>query len=145
MEKTRKKLIGGLMAATLIAIIGATVVSAQNEDGMLWGNPDVFSELTDEQKEDLQETLKQKFEEYGVEMPTRDEILDKQIEQTELKLEILNRQKELREEGYEWEDIREIIKDEFELEFPDNCLGMKFGHHHGRGFPNFNSSEESDL
>ena len=115
MEKTRKKLIGGLMAATLIAIIGATVVSAQNEDGMLWGNPDVFSELTDEQKEDLQETLKQKFEEYGVEMPTRDEILDKQIEQTELKLEILNRQKELREEGYEWEDIREIIKDEFEL------------------------------
>ena len=127
MKKTSKKIIGGLMIATILAVIGAAVVSAQTENGMFWGGRGFMKELTDEQREELQATMQQKFEEYGIEMPTRDEMLDKKIEHTKQRLEILERQKELREEGYEWEDIQEIIQDEFELEFPEEGKHMRFG------------------
>lgn len=134
MKKTTKKLISSLMIATILVVVGVTVVSAQNEEGMFWGGRGVMFQLTDEQIENLQETIQQKFEEYGIDMPTRDEILDTQIERTEQRLQILNRQKELREEGYEWDDIQEIIQDEFELEFPEEGKCMRFGHGHLRGF-----------
>lgn len=150
MKKTSKKLMGCLIIATILAVIGVTVVSAQTEDGMFWGRRGFMNELTDEQREDLQTTIQQKLEEYDIEMPTRDEMLDKQIERTEQRLEILNRQKELREEGYEWEEIRDIIEEEFDLELPDGeGQGMMFGHNFRcgscRGPRGFISGEESDI
>jgi hypothetical protein len=144
MKKTSKKIIGGLMIATILAVIGATVVSAQTEDGMLWGRPGLFEELTEEQKEDLKTTMQQKFEEYGIEMPTRDEMLDEHIAQTEQRLEILNRQKELRVEGYEWEDISEIIQEEFDIDFPEVGARVRFGHRHCRGYRGFLLDEEPE-
>ena len=137
MKKTSKRLMGCLIIATILAVIGVTVVSAQSEDGMFWGGRGFMTQLTDEQREDIRATMQQKFEEYGVEMPTRDEMLDKQIESTEQRLEILNRQKELREEGYEWADIQEIIQDEFELEFPKEGKFMRFGRGRCGGFRGF--------
>lgn len=134
MKKTSKKLVGCLIIGTILAVIGVTVVSAQTEDGMFWGRRGFMAELTEEQKEDLQTTVQEKLEEYGIEMPTRDEILDRQIEQTEQRLKILNRQKELREEGYEWEEIKDVIQEEFDLEFPaGEGQGMMFGHGFRRG------------
>jgi hypothetical protein len=158
MKKTSKKLFGGFMIAMLIATIGAVIASAatvetsedDTEQTLFWSRRPMFgpgpfySELTDEQREDLQATIQQKFEEYGIEMPTRDEILEKQIERAEKRLEILNRQKELREEGYEWEEIHEIIQDEFELDFPAEGQHMQFKHGHCRGFRGFMASENSD-
>jgi DNA-binding transcriptional MerR regulator len=87
------------------------------------------SDLTDEQQtelEDLITTLKdqnvtpdeiqtairEKLDEYGI----LDTQLDTEIAQTEQRLTILNRQKELRNEGYSWDEIRNIIEDEFGLE-----------------------------
>jgi hypothetical protein len=139
MKKTSKKIMGSLMIATILAVIGVTVVSAQTENGMFWGGRGFMTELTDEQREELQATVQQKFEEYGIEMPSRDEMLDKKIEHTKQRLEILERQKELREEGYEWEDIQEIIQDEFELEFPEEGQHMRFGRGHCGYFRGFGS------
>lgn len=148
MKKTNsKKLVGGLLVVMLVATIGAVLVSAQDsEDGMLWGKRGFMTELTDEQREEMKTTMQQKFEEYGIEMPTRDEMLDKQLEHTEQRLEILNRQKELREQGYEWEEIRDIIQEEFELELPEEGQGMRFGRGHRGGFRRgFMSDDVSDL
>lgn len=150
MKNIRKKILGSFMIIIILAVIGVTVVSAQTEDGLFWGGRGLFAELTDEQREDLQTTIQQKLEEYGIEMPTRDEILEKQIERTEQRLEILNRQKELRDEGYEWDDIRDIIEEEFDLEFPaGEGQGMMFGHGFRcgpcRGPRGFISGEDSDL
>jgi hypothetical protein len=146
MKKTSKKIFGGLMVGMLIAIIGAVIASAQ---------PGFFSELTDEQKEELQEmrdalledgatceelreATRDQLESYGIDIPTRDEMLEKQIEHTQKKLEILERQQELREEGYEWDEIKEIIQEEFELDFPEGqgCnkafrRGFRNGYHKG--------------
>jgi len=92
------------------------------------------------------------LEEYGVDVPTRDEILDKNIENAEKRLEILKRTKELRQNNSElyWEEIDEIIQEEFELELPENeGNSMRFGRGFGRGpckGPHgFLSDEESDL
>ena len=123
MKKTRsKKFVGGLMAVMLLATIGAVLVSAEfeNEDAtqnqeMLWknqqqcGEPPFLSDLTVEQREELEtimtslkeegaskeeirEAIFDKLDEYGV----LDKNLDDKIEHTEQKLEILNRKKELR-------------------------------------------------
>ena len=76
------------MIAMLIATIGAVIVSA---------NPDLFADLTDEQrqeirdfknslieegytKEEVHEAMKEKLEENGIVLPTREEMLDKKIE-----------------------------------------------------------------
>ena len=136
MKKTNsKKLVGGLLVVMLVATIGAVLVSAQeSEGGMFWGKRGFMTELTDEQREEMKTTMQQKFEEYGIEMPTRDEMLDKQLEHAEQRLEILNRQKELREQGIEWEEIRDIIQEEFELEFPEEGQDMRFGRGRCGGF-----------
>ncbi|NHJ85934.1 MAG: hypothetical protein FK734_10765 [Asgard group archaeon] len=105
----------------------------------------LFYELTDEQEEELiqlkqtmidkgatceeiQEAVMEKLDEWGI----LDKRLDEAIEQTELRLEILNRQKELREQGYSWEEINSLIQEEFELEgmFLE---GEMFGHGFGHG------------
>ena len=88
------------------------------------------------------------LEEYGVDVPTRDEILDKNIENSEKRLEILKRTKELRQNNSElsWEEINEIIQEEFELELPeDEAQGMRFGRGPCDGPHGFMSDEESDL
>ena len=148
MKKTNsKKLVGGLLVVMLIATIGAVLVSAQDsEGGMFCGKRGFMTELTDEQREEMKTTMQQKFEEYGIEMPTRDEMLDKQLEHTEQRLEILNRQKELREQGIEWGEIRDIIQEEFELEFPKQGKGMKCGRGRYGSFRRGPMSEDaSDL
>ena len=118
----------------LITTIGAVVVSA---------HPGFLSDLTDEQKEELKdirqsliedgatceeirETMREQLESYGVELPTREEMIDKKIERTEKRLEILNRIKELIEENPDItrEEIREIISEEFDIEFPEDGNGM---------------------
>jgi len=143
MKKTTKRVFGGLMIAMLIATIGAVVVSA---------NPGLFAELTDEQrqeirdyknnlieqgytKEEVHEAMKEKLEEYDIELPTREEMLDKKIEHTEQKLEILYRIKELIEENPEIteEEIKEIIEEEFDIELPEEGSGKMKGHRGLRG------------
>ena len=105
------------------------------------GSRNLFYELTDEQEEEIvqlkesmiadgatceeiREALMQKLDEWGI----LDNRLDDAIEQTEKRLEILNRQKELREQGYSWEEINDLIQEEYDLEsFTDNYPGMDFG------------------
>ena len=87
------------------------------------------SELTDEQQTELEELLtslreqnasfdeirtaiQEKLDEFGV----LDTQLDNEIAQTEQRLTILTRQKELRNEGYSWDEINTIIEDEFDLQ-----------------------------
>jgi hypothetical protein len=61
----------------------------------------------------------------------------------------LNRQKELRNEGYSWDEIRNIIEDEFDLENTTG-VGQDMMFEHGfecgpcRGSRGFITSEESD-
>jgi len=145
MKKTSKKIIGGLIAAVLLATVGAIIVSA---------SPGFLSELTDEQKAELndlrntlieegatctesREAIKEKLESYGIEFPTHEEMLDKQINQTQQRLDILLRIKELIQQNPDitQEEINEIIKEEFNLEFPNEmCEGRAFGKGFGRGF-----------
>ena len=101
-----------------------------------------FYNLTEEQKTELKEliqnlkesgansseirnAIQDKLDEYGV----LDEQLDNAIEETELRLNILNREKELREQGHSWDEIKQIIQDEFEFEAPvGEYHGMMFRH-----------------
>ena len=149
MKTTSKKIIGGFMVAALIATIGAVAVSAQGP---------FFNDLTDEQKQEMKdlrqslidegktraethEEMRSQLEGYGIELPTREEMIDKRIEQTEQKLEILNRVKDLIEENPELtkEEIRDIISEEFELELPEDGKGMMFRHRGRCGPRDFNS------
>ena len=135
MKKTSKKIFGGFLVFTLLATIGAVVVSA---------HPGFFSELTDEQKEELKElrqelidegkncseireTMREQLEEYGVEFPTREEMIDDRINRTKQKLEILERTKEIIQENPDIteEEIREIIQEEFDLLMPEEGYGMR--------------------
>jgi len=120
------------------------------------------SELTDAQKtelkglmtnlrnqnatpEEIRTAIQEKLDEFGV----LDTQLDNEIAQTEQRLSILNRQKELRNDGYSWDEIRNIIEDEFDLQ---NTTGvgqdMMFEHGYGHepcgGLRGFNSSEKPD-
>ena len=120
------------------------------------------SELTDEQQTELEElmatlreqnatpdeiriAIQEKLDEFGV----LDMQLDNEIAQTEQRLTILNRQKELRNEGYSWDEMRTIIEDEFGL---DNATGVGwdmmgghgFGHGPHRGVQEFIVPEESE-
>jgi hypothetical protein len=95
-----------------------------------------FSELTEEQQneieslredminngatpEEIREAVTLQLKEYGIEIQSRDDMLDDEIERTAQRLEILERQKILREEGYSWEDIKNIIAEEFENELQE--------------------------
>lgn len=120
------------------------------------------SELTDEQQTELQDlmtslreqnataeemrtALKEKLDEFGV-LDTR---LENEIACTEQRLTILNRQKELRDEGYSWDEISGIIEDEFGLENATdigwNMMGgHRFGHGPRRCLQEFTPFEESN-
>ena len=127
---------------------------------MRFGSGNLFYELTDEQEEEIMQiketmidegatceeirvAIMQKLDEYGI----LDKRLDNAIEQTQQRLKILERQKELRVEGKTWEEINEMIQEEFDLEFPDSD-GMTSRHGFRRGFcggpRGFMFDEESD-
>ena len=63
-------------------------------------------------RNEIQTAIQEKLDEFGV----LDTQLDNEIEQTQQRLTILNRQKELRDEGYSWDEINTIIQEEFDLE-----------------------------
>ena len=170
MKTTRKKLVSGLLAGLFIMTIGAVLVTADTEEKTEETNPLCpFEEhhgmngfgpfdynLTDDQQaelEDLLETLRQenatreemknaiqeKLDEFGV----LDIQLDNEIEQTEQELAILNRQKELREQGYSWDEISIIIEEEFDTVYMSYIGGgMMHGPGFGREPHEFISSEE---
>ena len=141
------------MVLAIIGTIGAVVVNAHP----------FLSELTDEQRdelkelrdslidgdatqEEIRETMHGQLESYGIEIPTKDEMLDKQINTTRQRLEILERKKTLREKGYEWEEINEIIQEEFDFEhlpYEGKRQGYRRGFNHGScmGPRNFMSDE----
>lgn len=142
MKTTNKKLVSGLLIGLFITAIGAVLVTAETEDTNEEINQPISFEqrrgfgpfaynLTDEQQveleelleslrrenvtgEEIQAAIQEKLDEFGV----LDAQLDNEIEQTQLRLEILNRQKELRNEGYSWDEINTIIQEEFNLENP---------------------------
>ena len=151
MKKQGTRIVGGLMVAMLMATIGAVLVSAETENasetedwhlpfhgrGNMFRHGTIDNELTDEQQaeidalitslneegassEEIREAVFAKLSEIGI----LDERLDNAIEQTEQRLEILNREQELRDQGYSWEEINEIIQEEYVLKHPS---GMYHG------------------
>jgi len=176
MEKTSKKIVGGLVVVILVAAIGVVFASAQtdgtNRDSTtqkdflgrreMCGSSNSTKpfpsnltrfepfcyDLTEEQQAELNETIanlrdqgansseiraaiQEKLDEFGV----FDQRLNNEINQTQQRLEVLNREKELRDQGYSWDEIRTMIQDEFGLQYPvDDGHGMPSGHQgFGRG------------
>jgi hypothetical protein len=160
MKTTHKKMVGGLLIGLLIATIGAVAVTGQTDDttddltppehlfggthGMMGCGMFGYS-LTDEQSSELEElmislreqnatsdemrsAIQEKLDEFGV----LDAQLDNEIARTEERLTILNREKELRDEGYSWNEITSIIEEEFGLE---NTIDFAMDLRGGRGGP----------
>ena len=143
------------MIAAMLAVIGAVFVTAETgedagetenwhlpfgERGFGFGGG---AELTDEEQEEIDalitslseegatdEEIREAVSELLDELGILDDRLDAAIEQTEERLEVLNRQDELRDQGYTWDEINEIISEEFDLEYP---IGIGGGMMHGRG------------
>jgi len=158
MKTTNKKLVGGLLIGLLFSTIGAVLVTAQTDattdettqpivfggrHGMHGFGP-LSTYLTDEQQEEINETItslrdqnatheeiqaaiQEKLDEFGV----LDIQLENEIEQTQQRLTILNREKELRDQGYSWDEINTIIQEEFDLE---NTTGIGFCMAFDQGF-----------
>jgi len=103
-----------------------------------------FYDLTDEQQTEIDEiitnlrdqgatpseiqaAIQEKLDEFGV----LDQRLENEINQTENRLQILNREKELREKGYSWDEIKTIIQDEFGIDnnIPFDGHGMMMNRH----------------
>jgi hypothetical protein len=80
--------------------------------------------------QEIRATIQQKLEEFGM----FDTHLDNEIAQTEQRLTILKREKELRNQGYNWTEVRNMIQDEFDLKNSTNAdLGTMQGQGFGRG------------
>jgi hypothetical protein len=77
--------------------------------------------------EDMRTAIQEKLDEFGV----LDTQLDNEITQTEQRLTILNREKDLRSQGYSWDEITTIIADEFGSE---NATGVGWDMMSGPGF-----------
>ena len=112
------------------------------------GEHPFFSELTEEQREEIKEmketmeeegktqeeireAIKQQLETYGIEIPTMEERINNAIVQTEKKLEILEYTKELLESNPDLtkEEIRNLVEEEFDIELPEfDENGMRFRH-----------------
>lgn len=80
--------------------------------------------------QEIQAVVQQKLDEFGV----FDRQLNDEINSTELRLQILNREKELRAEGYSWANITAIIQKEFNVTiYGCNGYEMGFLNDHARG------------
>lgn len=180
-ETTRKKVFGGALIFALVASAGAVLVTAETDDTTDQPDKDCFefdrpighhqpyySELTEEQQaeidelretmtqngetfEEIQEAINEKLREFGIDIPTRDEMLYNEIERTTQRLEILERQKELREQGYDWDEIQDMISEEYNITASDfgqsDFMHGPGGHGgpHGRGsFKEPSSSEDTE-
>jgi hypothetical protein len=155
MRTTNKKLAGGLLIGLIITAIGAVLTTAQTDatinetiipippKGKHGFGPFNYN-LTEEQQTELenlittlreqnatrnetQAAIQEKLDEYGV----LDTQLDNEITQTEQRLAILNRQKELRNQGYSWNEINTIIQEEFDLK---NMTNINYGMIQSQGF-----------
>ncbi|OGS41071.1 MAG: hypothetical protein A3K77_06770 [Euryarchaeota archaeon RBG_13_31_8] len=161
MKTTNKKLVGSLLIGLLFSAIGAVLATAQTDATInettspipfggrhgIKGLGPLSTYLTDEQQAELNETIaglrdqnatheeiqaaiQEKLDGFGV----LDIQLDNEIEQTQQRLAILNREKELREEGYSWDEINTITQEEFDLENSTVMgFGMTFDHGFGPG------------
>ena len=77
---------------------------------------------------EIRKAIQDKLDEFGV----FDEQLNNAINETEKRLEILNREKELRDQGYSWEEINQMIQDEFGINAPigeDHGMMFRYGSH----------------
>lgn len=82
-------------------------------------------------------------------MGVLDQQLENEITQTEQRLQILNREKELRNQGYGWDEIRSMMQDEFDIQNYTNddhdmLNEQGFGRESSRGPCDFMFGEESD-
>ena len=158
MNKQQKKIFGGVLIVILLATIGAVLVSAETTNNSTMFKPmfgcksnqfiqPIYKKLTEDQKQELHELFKdlkendatpeevrnavtEKLESWDLDIPSRDEMLDQQIQNAQNHIEILERKKELREEGYEWDEIQEIIQEEFDLPIHSGSI-MKHPLKHG--------------
>jgi len=95
--------------------------------------------------QEIQAAIQQKLDQYGI----FDKQLNNEINRTEQRLQILNREKELRAEGYSWVNITDMIQKEFNITAFD-CNGQKMGfpYHFTPGSPKgphgFMSGKDSD-
>lgn len=147
MKKQGTRIVGGLMVAMLMATMGAVPLSAETDNAGEtedWHLPfkdreNMFehrafdNELTEDQQAEIDELIT-KLNEEGAsseeireavfvklnELGIFDDQLDNAIEQTEQRLELLNRENELRDQGYSWEEINEILQVEYVLEHPSS-------------------------
>jgi hypothetical protein len=175
MKTTHKKLVGGLLVGLLVATVGAAFATGQpntikkdaNPQIPFWGSlgmnrfgPFAYNLTTTQQTEltdlitslrqqnatpaEIRTAIQEKLDEFGV----LDAQLDNEIAQTQQRLTILNRQKELRNEGYNWDEIRNIIIDEFDLQNTTG-IGQDMMFEHGfkcgpcRGPRGFMANEET--
>jgi predicted nuclease with TOPRIM domain len=168
MKKPTTKIVGGLMVAILLTTIGAVLVGAETgyagetEDWHLLlhhrekisGYKGFNPELSNDQQAEIDELISSLIKENAScdeikeaifakldEMGILDEKLDNAIQETEQRLKILERENELRDQGYSWGEISETIKEEFDLEYPSDIYG---------GFSqescwNYNDSSEKEL
>ena len=78
---------------------------------------------------EIRKAINEKLDEFGV----FDQRLENEINQTEQRLQILNREKELREQGYSWDEINTIIQDEFGIDYPFQIYTPDMMGQHGFG------------
>jgi len=162
-NKKSKKIIGGLIVASILATIGAVLVSAdinENNENKNWffnfrGKQSMneihpfFSELTEEQREEIKEiketmeeegktskeireAIKLQLEAYGIEIPTIEERIDNVIANTGKRLEVLEYIMEILAENPELtrEEIRNFVEEEFDIELPESgekCVNVRHG------------------
>jgi Spy/CpxP family protein refolding chaperone len=83
---------------------------------------DLMTSLRDQNAtpDEIRTAILEKLDEFGV----LDTQLENEIAQTEQRLTILNREQELRNEGYSWTEITSMIQDEFDL---GNTTGLGMG------------------
>ncbi len=100
--------------------------------------------------EEIHNTIQEKLDEWGIEIERpeisdeeRDEHLAEQIDNAEQHLEMLNRVKELREQGYDYEDIQDILQEEYDIE-PPIRMGCGHGFHRGNWYSSEENSPEED-
>ncbi len=169
MKNTKtKKLAGGLIFALILGavLVTAAETSEDAEDTEEYKLPfkgrGIFSpDLTDEQRaeieelitnlseegatsDEIREAVNQLLDEWGI----LDERLDNAIEQTQERLAILERANELREQGYSWDEINDIIQEEFDIDYhisfgQDMMFEHGHGHHHPGGL--FDSEGSLDV